>query len=398
MDARRLQGWWFERQGLMNPRTGADPAVVLASTGWARSVGGSNPYLTLFARAGVGSEAAHAAVESLAIHELPSARGCTYVVPAEDYALALTVSQGFGDDAAIATAKKHLGVTDGELDRLCGDVLAALRDRALDPRELKSALGDAVRNLGPEGKKRGTTTTLPLALGRLQTSGRIRRVPMEPRLDQQRYRYTLWDPSPLKNSGLSREEAFTALARRFFRWIGPATAAQFQAFSGLGVGAAREASAPLGLTPVEEGSPLLILTEDREALLAYRPPAEPRYALVSCIDGITLFRRDIGSVVDPEDLSSPLLVGERGTAGSALMDLPFNGILDRGRVIGLWEYDPGEGAIAWATFQAAPEGLREAVARTEAFIREELGDARSFSLDSPESRKRRIEALRAAAG
>ena len=30
---------------------------------------------------------AGAAVESLAIHELPSARGCTYVVPAEDYGL-----------------------------------------------------------------------------------------------------------------------------------------------------------------------------------------------------------------------------------------------------------------------------------------------------------------------
>ncbi len=33
----------------------------------------------------------------------------------------------------------------------------------------------------------------------------------------------------------------------------------------------------------------------------------------------------------------------------------------------------------------------------EAFIRDELGDMRSFSLDSPASRKPRIEAIRALA-
>jgi hypothetical protein len=34
----------------------------------------------------------------------------------------------------------------------------------------------------------------------------------------------------------------------------------------------------------------------------------------------------------------------------------------------------------------------------EEFVRGELGDARSFSLDSPKSRVPRIQALRAAAG
>jgi hypothetical protein len=32
--------------------------------------------------------------------------------------------------------------------------------------------------------------------------------------------------------------------------------------------------------------------------------------------------------------------------------------------------------------------------RTEAFVRDELGDARTFSLDSPASRGGRLEALR----
>ncbi|MFI6849022.1 hypothetical protein OG535_21450 [Kitasatospora sp. NBC_00085] len=42
-------------------------------------------------------------------------------------------------------------------------------------------------------------------------------------------------------------------------------------------------------------------------------------------------------------------------------------------------------------------GPGTAVARTEAFVRDQLGDARGFSLDSPTSRAPKIAALRAAA-
>jgi hypothetical protein len=37
--------------------------------------------------------------------------------------------------------------------------------------------------------------------------------------------------------------------------------------------------------------------------------------------------------------------------------------------------------------------MKNAIAATEEFIRDQLGDARSFSLDSPESRSARIEVL-----
>lgn len=40
--------------------------------------------------------------------------------------------------------------------------------------------------------------------------------------------------------------------------------------------------------------------------------------------------------------------------------------------------------------------LTSAVKTTEAFVREQIGDARSFSLDSPKSRAPRIAALRRA--
>src|SRR5262249_19699793 len=149
---------------------------------------------------------------------LPAARGCTYVLPAADYALGLTLARAVGDGEMKVAAK--LGVTEKEIDKLCDAVLSALGSGPLDPDGIKQATGKAVRNLGEEGKKKGLTTTLPVALGRLQTAGEIRRVPVDGRLDQQRYRYTRWSPNPLAKSTMTPAEAYTAIARHFFRWVG----------------------------------------------------------------------------------------------------------------------------------------------------------------------------------
>jgi len=81
-----------------------------------------------------------------------------------------------------------------------------------------------------------------------------------------------------------------------------------------------------------------------------------------------------------------------------LTDLPSHAILDRGRIIGLWEFDPAAGSIVWATFgRRKDKALAATVEETEAFVRDQLGDARSFSLDSPKSRVSRLESLRALA-
>src|SRR5262249_35273501 len=136
--------------------------------------------------------------------------------------------------AEMKTAYK-LGVTDKEVEKLCDAVLKALAKGPLAPDDIREATGNASRSLGDEGKKKGMTTTLPLALGKLQVTGEIRRVPMNGRLDQQRYQYTLWRPNPLNGFKLSAAEAYVELARKYFRWIGPATIAEFQQFAGLGV-------------------------------------------------------------------------------------------------------------------------------------------------------------------
>ncbi len=391
-----LRAFQAHRQGLDGSLEGASPATVLERAGWVRSVGGVSPYLALFARAGTSRAAADAALAAIAIHELPSARGCTYVVPAVDYAIALRAGQGRGEAAEIESAKKHCGVTDEEIAALSAAVVTALDGQARGPRELKEALGAKVRHLGDAGKKRGLTTTLPLALGLLQSRGEIRRVPEGGRLDQQRYAYALWRPSPLVGIALEDSEIAAKLARRFFRWAAPATPAQLAWWAGIGMKMARMVIAGLGLVPIEKGDERLMFPADREELLAFERPAEPCYRLVGNLDNIAHPRREVASLLSEEHAALEVWGEKKHQSAGSLADLPFHAIVDRGQLVGFWDYDPGAGAVVWKTFGKATATLKREISRVETFVRTELGDARSFSLDSPESRAPRLEALRAA--
>jgi hypothetical protein len=350
------------------------------------------PYLTFFSRAGIGRAAADQAAIDLILHELPAARGCTYIVPASDFAVALRVGQPFGT-ADLRTAAS-LGVPEKEIDKLCQAVVKALAKGPLDPDGIKQQAGSAVRNLGEAGKKKGLTTTLPVALGQLQSAGEIRRVALNGRLATQRFAYTLWRPNPLGKSPGSVEEANTELARRFFRWVGPATLKEFQWFGGLSGKAAAAATQPLGLVPMETGSDRLLLPDDVAAFRAFKPPSKPQYSLVSSLDGISATRRDVKTLVDEKDWARKIQ-GEKGLeALGGVLDFPSHAILDRGRLIGLWEFDVESNSIVWGTFGVKDKALAAKVAETESYVREQLEDARAFSLDNPKSREPRIKAIR----
>jgi hypothetical protein len=392
MDESRLRAWWWHRQGLDGSLRGKAPAEILERAGWSRSVGGAAPYLTLFSRGRISREDADEAVAKLRIHELPTARGCTYVVPASDFALGLTVGREFSGDMKSAM---KLGVTEQEIDALSDAVVKALAKGPLDPDGIRDATGKASRSLGEEGKKRGLTTTLPVALGRLQTQGRIRRVPTNGRLDQQRYKYAAWSPSPLDGYRESLDASFTELARRFFRWVGPATLGEFQWFSGLGVKATKQAVEPLRLVPAASGSDRLLLPDDATAFASFEAPSTPEYALVSSLDPITANRRELASLIDTNDRERTVMVDAGARPIGGLVDLPSHAILDRGQIIGLWEYDADASEIVWVTFSGKKDkALIAAVDETQTFVRDQLGDARSFSLDSPKSRKPRLDFLR----
>ncbi|WP_189057566.1 DNA glycosylase AlkZ-like family protein [Longimycelium tulufanense] len=390
----KLRAWWSHRQGLDGTLAGASAAEVLARTGWARSVGGCGPYLGLFARAGLDRRAVDEAVANLEIHELPSARGCTYVLPKQDFALGLTVGAG-APEGEIAAAAKHLDVTRAEIDELCDAIVDALQAAAepLEAAQIRQAVGDAVRNLGEAGKKRGQTTTLPMALGLLQAQGRIRRVPVNGRLDQQRFGYVAWSSSPLVEPAPDTETARTELAKRYFAWAGPASLKHFRWFSGFTAAQAKSAVAPLDLQPVE-GTDLLLLPDHVAKFESFSVPRKPSYSLVAGIDGIHLLHREMSRLLDPADAArqSPGARAGRTLGGEADPQSPI--IVDRGRIVGLWEYDHDTGKIVYQSFGKPDKALSDAVARTEQFVRDQLGDARMTSLDSPKSRAPRIAALR----
>ncbi len=383
-----LRAWAWHRQGLDGSLSGKTSEEVLDRAGWARSVGGANPYLTLFARAGIRREQVDRDVAELRIHELPTARGCTYVLGRNDFAWGLQV----GRDAAVAPFKvlARLGVERGEITLLEEQVLHTLMESSdpMDPKQLKDELGESVRSLGEEGKKKGASTTLPTALGLLQADGRIRRVPVNGRLDQQRYAYTSWALPP---STLDDDAARARLIERYLRWTGGATFKQSQWLTGFTVAQSKAALAAVGAVEVTTaaGEPLWMLPDDVEHLSAFKAPQEEQIQLLAGTDSLVLLRRNSADMLAEGDRGRKVLDGTLGLQA----DLSDHPILNRGRIIGLWQYDPGKERIAAWTFDKPTAAVTQRIAEVESWIREDLGDFRSFSLDSAASRQKRIDAL-----
>jgi hypothetical protein len=387
-----LRAWAWHRQGLDGTLAGATPEEVLARAGWARSVGGANPYLTLFARAGIRRDRVDQDVLDLRIHELPAARGCTYVLGREDFAWALSLGKNAEEAFRVLG---RLGVDRGEMTLLEEQILHVLSEAEgpMDPKQLKDELGESVRSLGEEGKKKGVATTLPTALGLLQADGRIRRVPVNGRLDQQRYAYTLWSLPPGK---LGAEQARTELISRYLGWTGGATLKQSQWFTGFTVAHSKAALAEVGAVeqPTAGGDVLWMLPDDVERLAVFAPPEEEQIQLLAGTDSLVLQRRNSADLFAEADKGRKVL----NSAVALLADLPDHPILDRGRIIGLWQYDPGRARIAYWLFDGPTPAAEQRIAEVEAWIQEDLGDFRSFSLDSVASRQERIDALDAANG
>ncbi|MDR6414148.1 DNA glycosylase AlkZ-like family protein [Pseudarthrobacter sulfonivorans] len=386
-----LRAWAWHKQGLDGTLQGADAADVFTQAGWARSVGGANPYLTLFARAGISRAQADADVLSLKIHELPTARGCTYVLGGEDFAWGLQI----GRDAAVAPFRvlARMGVERGEITLLEDQILHALAEASgpLDPKQLKELLGDSVRNLGEEGKKKGAATTLPTALGLLQADGRIRRVPVNGRLDQQRYGYTLWG---LPRTAMDDDAARALLLERYLGWTGGATLKQSQWFTGYTLAHIKAAFAAIGAVevPTANGEVLWMMPDDVGGLAAFDAPVEEQIQLLAGTDSLVLLRRNSADMFAEADRDKKVL----GSTLALQADLPDHAIVDRGRIIGLWQYDPENARIAHWLFGRPTPAVTRRIAEVENWIRDELGDFRSFSLDSPASRQDRIDALDAA--
>jgi hypothetical protein len=145
--------------------------------------------------------------------------------------------------------------------------------------------------------------------------------------------------------------------------------------------------------PLADGDSRLLFPEDRDELLSTVPPQEPRVSFVSSLDNLVHLRREVAPHLDERDAAKPMPGDAKGRAGGTLLDLEYNAIVDRGRIIGLWDWDGEAGELVWKTFGPAPRAAKEAAEELSAYVAEDLGDVRSFSLDSPSSRRPRLEAL-----
>ncbi|MGW4803903.1 hypothetical protein [Kitasatospora sp. NPDC004272] len=71
-------------------------------------------------------------------------------------------------------------------------------------------------------------------------------------------------------------------------------------------------------------------------------------------------------------------------------------MVDRGRIVGFWEYDPELPELVHQLFVPMNPALRAAIDAAGDFVRTDLGDARGSGPDSPRGRAPRLAALRAA--
>ncbi|MDX6744473.1 DNA glycosylase AlkZ-like family protein [Actinocorallia sp. A-T 12471] len=351
MDEEKLRAFWAARQGLDGSLDGAGPDEVLAQTGWARSVGGFNPYLTIFSRSGTGRDGTDAAVADGRICEIRTALGRTYILPEEDYGLGLRMAAPAAR-AEVDSCDDH-GVPHQTLDRLISLIQDAMTDEPIEASRLD------LHGLLPDGD--AGRIALGAALALLEASGEIRRVPIEGRLDRERHGYVRWTPPHVPDSA----EARTALAEHYWRWIGVASLANFRWFSGLSEQAARGAVAPLDLHPQVDGD---LLIQDVDEFGDFTRPATPSYAVVSALDGLHHLRHDLAGVLDPEH--------------GDLRGLPAQAIFDRGRLIGFWDFDQERGEIVWTTWTRPDDELADTIDRSSGFLREQLGDLRGSTPDS----------------
>lgn len=351
MDEEKLRAFWAARQGLDGSLDGIAPAEVLARTGWARSVGGFNPYLTIFSRSGTGRRGTDEAVADGRICEVRTARGRTYVLPEEDYGLGLRMAAPAAR-AEVDSADEH-GVAHQTLDRIVALIQDAMTDEPIEA----SALD--LHGLLPQGE--AGRITLGAALALLEASGEVKRVPIEGRLDRRRHGYVRWTPPAVPES----QEARRALAERYWRWIGVASLANFRWFSGLSEEAARGAVADLDLHPQTDGD---LLIQDVDEFGDFARPAGPSYAVVSALDGLHHLRHDLRGVLDADH--------------GDLRGLPAQAIFDRGRLIGFWDFDHARGEIVWTSWTRPDDELAAVIDRAGGFLREDLGDVRGTTPDS----------------
>jgi hypothetical protein len=397
----QTRAFWHRKQGLATP--GDDPAAVIASTGWARTLGGVDVYLAVRARCPSATRAGlEKQVAGGALRVVPAVRSCIYLVPERDVPVLMALAADLDRPRTDRDLDKA-GSSRDEVETLAREVLAVLADGALTTPEIRKALPEgAARSLGDAGKKVGLSSPLPVALRELEFQGEIERTPVDDRLDTERY---LWH-IPSRKTGASvpadKIGRLAVIARRFFEFFGPATVKELGAWVGVSQRDARAAMAELPLTAVavaDHAPQAWVLDDDLDALVE-GAPAPASFSFLSFEDNLLTVHGGPGVLADAAHHLRPVPAwgSSRPTTLREARHLHVRTLLLGDELIGLWEYDPDADEVVTATFEPLSAELGEALDadrhRLAAFFRDQLGHARSFSLDTDDKVRERAALVR----
>ncbi len=401
----RVRAHWHRKQGLAEPLPVAIEEVV-AATGWLRTLGGVDAYLAARARVpGLKRQQLDEAVAQSRLQVIPAVRGCIYLVPRPEVPLVLRIAEEQHRKRAEREYEK-VGIALTELADVGEAVLKALRKGPLSTDALRKALPEGtVRSLGDKGKKVGISSTLPPALRHLEFEGKLERTLEGGRLDTERYLWRVPAKNPFTGAKVPDEpvERHARIAATFFRQAGPTTVESFTTWAALSQREARAAMETLPLVPVAvEGlAGELWVMEEELAVLREKVPASSSLAMLAFEDSYLAFHGGPALFTEPKHHARQVPVWGN-TKGSTLGDARYlfmRPLLDGDRLVGFWEYDVDAGAVVFGTFDPLAPKRRKAVEALAgdiaAFLRDDVGRAHSFSLDSDDSLRERAALVKA---
>jgi hypothetical protein len=407
IDLGRARAHWHQRQGLAAaPAKAAKVEEVVAATGWPRTLGGADVYLAVRARLpGMSRKTLDDAVAGSRLQVIPAVRSSVYLVPRPEVPLVLRVAEEQYRRRTERELQKA-GVDEKEITTLGTEVVKVLRNGPLSQDGLRQALPEgSIRNLGERGKKAGMSSPLPTALRYLEFEGKVERTLEGTRLDSERYEWRLPAKNPFTGVKVPSDpvDRHAAIARRFFQSAGPATWRELSNWTALAQKDASEAMARLPLAPVIiEGyaDDAFVLEDDLPALRAPAPAAKT-FSFLAFEDNFIVLHGGPAAFVDPRHhgRSIPVWGTTRATTLGQATHMSMRALADGDQIGGLWEYDPDAKRVVFGTFDPLPparrkivEGQAEELGR---FLREELGHARSFVLDTESALRERARLVKA---
>ncbi len=355
----------------------------MADSGWVRTVGGVDGYLSIHARPPAARRAAiHAAPLAGDLRLTPAARGCIYLVPASQAPLALALAR----DQVLPRERRtqeRAGVDPAELVALGEAVAETLASGPMGTAALRAALpATLIRSLGEVGKKLGLSSTLPPALRELEFAGRIVRVPTDGRLDTERYDWAL---TPEDAETVDRRPAAQRnadIAGIALAWLAPIDTRGLADFLGWTQTETKAALKACGALPVAvEGAPAWMLPKQRAQLDAPPPMAT---VLLPAMDTLLAWHGGPAPFLHHDDLHRevPVWGPARRSSWAEIKHPLARVVLASGQVCGRWEYDPERGDLALLAYAPGlPADIAACATRTARFIREELGHGRTHSLE-----------------